>query len=171
MVSISGRGLIADFDGTIAHLPVEWAYLRRSLGVGAISDLWEKNSTQAWAAVTSAEVQAAAVARATPSVLGYLLARGRFAILTGNSERAVSAFLNRFASLRNQVVCIVGRETLQGPKSDFSVFTRGFAICVATLPLAKEGGPITYLADQLFELEFARRLGALGLHPSALKVP
>ncbi|MCZ7528824.1 MAG: hypothetical protein M5U14_22075 [Acidimicrobiia bacterium] len=159
-----GRAPIVDFDGTLAALDVDWAGLRRTLGVARILDLWSEPGGGRWAVVDDAELRAATSAHPVSPVIGHLGAADAFAVLTNNCERSVWRFLERFDELAGRARAVVGRETLQGPKTDFTVFARGFATCVeATAP---ERGPedVVYVGDQDYELEFASRLGARSLH-------
>jgi phosphoglycolate phosphatase-like HAD superfamily hydrolase len=158
----AGHEPILDFDGTIARLKVDWEGLRRKLGVQTIDDLWAR--ADGWAEVTAAEVAAAKRADPVLSVSRLLGDTGRFAILTSNSEAAVDAYFERFPALQARVATVVGREALGGPKTDFSIFERGFRACLAALGTIRT----IYVGDRSYELEFARRLGAQAVDVATL---
>jgi phosphoglycolate phosphatase-like HAD superfamily hydrolase len=158
--SILGPAPIVDFDGTITALPVDWDDLRARLRVDLIVRLWEYDNPDAWKIVRDAEVEAARHAAPLEVVHGLLERSSQFAVLTSNTEDAVTSFLERFATLETRVAAVVGRETLAGPKSDYEVFRRGFTECVAATESARADGHVVYAGDADWELEFARRLGA-----------
>ena len=160
----AGRAPILDFDGTLARLAVPWQELKQSLGVRRVDDLWALGGDR-WGEVTTAEVNAALVASPVPAVWRLLEEVDQFAVLSNNSESAVRAFLARFPAVNSRAAVVVGRETLGGPKTRFEVFARGYARCLAAV-----GGafPPTYVGDQLYELAFATRLGALVIDVASL---
>jgi len=153
-----GPAPILDFDGTVAHLQVDWEGLKQQLGIERVSDLWSRPPS-AWEAVTTAEVQAAESASAVEPILELLAEVKRFAVLTNNSSRAVQAFFDRFPHLRSRLVAIVGREELRGPKTDFVIFRSGIDRCVAATAAARGGEVTIYVGDAEYELAFAERLG------------
>jgi phosphoglycolate phosphatase-like HAD superfamily hydrolase len=164
---IAGRAPILDFDGTLARLEVPWSELRSRLGVNRIQDLWLSADDVRWAEVTEAEVDAAKVAEPMAELAGRLDDVDGFAILTSNSSDAVETFLERFPDLGARAVLVVGREILGGPKTSFEVFARGYAMCVEALGRPQ---PPTYIGDQPYELEFAKRLGATAINVATLGV-
>jgi phosphoglycolate phosphatase-like HAD superfamily hydrolase len=153
-----GRASICDFDGTITHLPVPWPELRRELGVPFIESLWDTPSEGAWDRITAAELAAAQHAVPVAVVASALAGVADIAVLTNNSESSVSCFLARFPDLERRTRAVVGRETLQGSKRSWDVFLRGFDACRRALP---PHAAITYLGDADYEIEFARRAGAI----------
>jgi hypothetical protein len=166
---------ITDFDGTLARLVLDWAALRRRLGVSQVSELWRRPDGAGWGTVTTWEIQAASTADPVSTVVERLVAEGRFAVLTNNSRRAVSAFLERFPDLTARCVHISGREDLGGPKEEPERFAAGLeAARVALAPTDPFG--VTYLGDQDYELVLAASLGCRPLrvtpegaiHPVAL---
>lgn len=159
MNSILGPAPIADFDGTVAVLPVAWAELRSRLGVASIVDLWSGDRA-AWDLVRDAELEAARHATPVAGVCAELATTERFAILTNNSEEAVSAFLATRPDLADRVTRVVGRETLGGPKTDAATFERGFAACLAATAAWRGDAEIVYVGDAPYELAFASDLGA-----------
>ena len=159
MSSILGPAPIADFDGTVALLPVDWAALRPRLGVARIVDLWSGDPAR-WDAVREAEVDAARIAEPVAEVCAELVLTERFAILTNNSEDAVAAFLAEQPALAERVTTVVGRETLGGPKTDFATFERGFERCRAATAEWRGGGDTIYVGDAAYELSFASELAA-----------
>lgn len=150
----AGTGLVSDFDGTLARLDVDWAGLRRELGVARILDLWEPDGP-GWERVTEEEVRAARTASAVAYGLDTALRYEAVAILTNNSERAVEVFLGRVPHLAERVVAVAGRETLAGPKNARDVFEEAMARLRAALAPRRVGA---YLGDQDYELEYAASL-------------
>jgi phosphoglycolate phosphatase-like HAD superfamily hydrolase len=154
-----GSAVVSDFDGTLAHLDIAWDALRETLSVARIEDLWADREMQRWETVTRAEVDAARTALPVPFVMHALSSVAAIAVLTSNDERAVETFLDRWPDLRSKVRTVVGRRTLAGPKSDFEIFSVGYARCCAAIA-AHDRARIAYLGDRAYELDFARRLGA-----------
>jgi phosphoglycolate phosphatase-like HAD superfamily hydrolase len=159
MNSTPGRALIADFDGTLADLRVDWAALRRRLAVTSIQDLWARGPG-AWDEVTAAECAAAMDASLVPGGAELALAAPAVSVLTNNSEMAVRAFLDRHPDLDRRVCAVIGRESLGGPKNDRARFTAGFARGLHAIHerVASTTIDVCYLGDQDYELEFARQL-------------
>jgi hypothetical protein len=153
-----GKAVVSDFDGTLARLVIPWSTLRETLGVGRIEELWRDADLGRWDPGTSAEVEAARTAAPLAFVLDALEGVPAIAVLTNNDEQAVATFLEHHPQLRARVCTVVGRRTLRGPKSDFEVFSAGYARCVEAL--AAEGPSIAYVGDMSYELDYARRLGA-----------
>ncbi|MGD0448925.1 MAG: hypothetical protein ABSB36_10020 [Candidatus Dormibacteria bacterium] len=167
-----GRAPIVDFDGTLARLGVDWDGLRARLGLTSLDDLWAAEQGpggggdldgQAWQAVISAEVAAARQADPVEPMLEALVRCEGFAVLTGNSEAAVDAFLDRRPELRSLCLAVAGRETLRGSKRDPAAFSRGFRRCAEAIEEVREGGPLVYVGDLAWELVAARQLGALAI--------
>ena len=99
-----GRAPIVDFDGTLARLGVDWDGLRARLGITSLDELWTTEAGaggggelegEAWRAVTEAEVAAARQAQPVDLMVSALARCEGFAVLTGNSQAAVDAFLDR----------------------------------------------------------------------------
>jgi phosphoglycolate phosphatase-like HAD superfamily hydrolase len=153
-----GEAVVSDFDGTLAKLEIAWQSLRETLGIERIDDLWQDADLRRWDAVTSAEIEAAAGAEPVTSVIEALGSVSAIAVLTSNDEAAVETFLERWPELRARVRTIVGRRTLGGPKTDFEVFSSGYATCLDAI--GAESPMITYVGDMRYELDYARRLGA-----------
>jgi hypothetical protein len=166
--SILGPAPVIDFDGTLARLSVPWGDLRDSLDVDRIDDLWERHDAGAWGVVRTAEVDAATRAQPVPATVDALGGVVAFAVLTSNSEAAVTRFLARYPRLAARVGIVVGRERLGGPKTTFDVFARGLASCRLETAGARGDGPLVYLGDRDFELKFAARLGAVARHVGEL---
>jgi len=165
-VSISlGAAVVSDFDGTLAHLGIPWQSLRESLSVARIEELWKDPDMQRWDAVARAEIEAARTASPVPSVVRALGSVPSIAVLTSNDEGAVEVFLDRWPELASRVRVVVGRRALAGPKTDFEIFSSGYAKCLQAIAVPDPAGTV-YVGDQEYELEFARRLGAntLGVH-------
>jgi len=167
-----GRAPIVDFDGTLARLGVDWDGLRARLGVTSLDELWTAANPagddggldgQAWRAVTEAEVAAARQAQPVGPVAAALARCAGFAVLTGNSQAAVDAFLDRQPELRCLCLTVAGRETLRGSKRDPAAFSRGFRRCVDATEQARQGDPLVYVGDLAWELAAARQLGALAI--------
>jgi phosphoglycolate phosphatase-like HAD superfamily hydrolase len=164
-----GPAPVVDFDGTLARLQVAWAALRAAAGVRRIDDLWAHDDPERWSAVTRAEEEAAAAAAPVDAVLRHLGDTDAVAVLTSNAETSVLAFLDRYPDLRRRVAIVVGRETLAGPKTDFDTFERGFRRCVDATATARGDGPVVYVGDMEYELDFARRLGATAIDVTTLE--
>jgi phosphoglycolate phosphatase-like HAD superfamily hydrolase len=158
-----------DFDGTVARLEVAWARLRDAAGVHRIDELWHRDDPDPWVDVTRAEAEAAAAASPVDAVVRHLAAARAVAVLTSNAETSVAAFLDRFPDLRRRVVEVVGREKLAGPKTTFAVFERGYRRCVEATAEARGDGPVVYVGDMDYELDFARRLGATAVAVATLE--
>jgi len=154
-----GAAVVSDFDGTLARLDIDWDALREELSVARIEDLWADPGLQRWESVTRAEVDAAATAPPVPFVMDALSSVPAVAVLTSNDETAVDTFLDRWPALRSKVRAVVGRRTLAGPKTDFEIFSFGYARCCAAIA-SDDRARIAYLGDRDYELAFARRLGA-----------
>ncbi len=163
MSSIVGPAPIVDFDGTVADLDVDWGALRARLGIERIGDLWDVETAD-WVQVTSAEEHGASTAVANDPLIAILESTQAIAFLTNNAESAVRRFLRHRARIADRVTIVVGRETLAGPKSDFEVFSAGFGRCVEATTHARGDGPVVYVGDMDYELEYAERLGAVSLH-------
>jgi phosphoglycolate phosphatase-like HAD superfamily hydrolase len=160
---ILGPAPIVDFDGTLAVLPIDWAALRARLDVRAVDDLWVRGDPGAWEAVTAVEIAAAEVAAPHPAVHAQLAQVKGFAVLSANSELAVHTFLGRNPSLARACRLVVGREALGGPKSNPANFRVGFELCRAATAEDRGDGPVVYVGDAVYEIELARRLGALAI--------
>lgn len=158
MNAIPGPTAILDFDGTIAHLPVDWPRLRRQLGVERIADLWQLHAF-VWSIVESAEVHAALVAEPVGNVLTLLDQTESFAILTSNSARSVEVFFQRYPAVRERLVAIAGRAELGGPKHEFVHFARGMSLCRHAIETHCPHGQPIYVGNERFELDFATSLG------------
>jgi phosphoglycolate phosphatase-like HAD superfamily hydrolase len=155
-----GEAVIVDFDGTLVHLAVPWGRLRRELAVAHINDLWRDADRSRWDVVTRAEVDAARTAAPLQPVMSALSGVESVAVLTSNHERAVDVALEGWPELRARVRVVVGRGLLGGPKTDFDVFTAGYERCVAALA-PESSRRVAYVGDMEYELDFARRLGAV----------
>jgi phosphoglycolate phosphatase-like HAD superfamily hydrolase len=164
-----GPAPVVDFDGTVARLEVAWARLRDAAGVHRIDELWHRDDPDPWVDVTRAEAEAAAAASPVDAVVRHLAAARAVAVLTSNAETSVAAFLDRFPDLRRRVVAVVGRETLAGPKTTFEVFERGYRRCVEATAAVRGDGPVVYVGDMDYELDFARRLGATAVAAATLE--
>ena len=167
MSSILGPAPIADFDGTVARLRVDWSELRSRLGVASIVDVWAGDAA-GWEVVRDVEVEAAHRSAAVDAVCAELARTERFAILTNNSEDAVAAFLATRPALAERVALVVGRETLGGPKTDAAIFERGFASCVAATAAWRGSHEVVYVGDADYELALAADLGARAVSVDAL---
>jgi phosphoglycolate phosphatase-like HAD superfamily hydrolase len=142
---------------------IPWADLRRDLGVDRIDELWDRPGSEGWATVRAAELSAAATAEPVAAVVAGCAAATAIAVLTSNSEDAVVRFLGRLPALRGKAWCVVGRETLGGPKTDFDRYSAGFARCVEATASARGDDPVVYVGDMDYEITFARRLGAVAI--------
>ena len=168
MSAVLGPAPIVDFDGTIARLPVDWAGLRDALGVSQISRLWDIGGLEGFSLVTDAEVESAKSAEPVRVILDTLGSTQGFAVLTSNSALAVQEFFRRFPSADALLACVVGREQLGGPKTDFGCFSRGLEHCLTATEAIRAGAPRVYVGDSRYELGFARRLGVTAIHVSDL---
>ena len=156
MSSIAGRALVADFDGTLTALAVDWTALRQRLGVRRIGELWSRGP-YAFDPVTRAEVAAAREGPDAAIAVDFALAYPAVAVLTDNAEAAVQVFLERQPELQRRCALVAGRETLAGSKRDPAVFARGALACLGALGCA--ASDCAYLGDQVSELALAHALG------------
>lgn len=113
--------LLFDFDGTLFHLPVDYAALRRELGqpprtrIGPLLQrLVDDGDEAGLAVVTRHECAAAAAGSLTSGAADCLRSAGRLAIVTRNSRTAVLAALGPLAD----GIAIVGREDVRRLKPD-----------------------------------------------------
>jgi phosphoglycolate phosphatase-like HAD superfamily hydrolase len=168
MTRTLGTAVVSDFDGTLANLDIPWQTLRDQLSVARIEELWKDPDMQRWQIVARAEIEAARTASPVSSVIDALGSAPAIAVLTSNDETAVDTFLERWPALRSRVCLVVGRRTLAGPKTDFEIFSAGFAQCLRAVA-ARDSADVAYVGDQEYELDFARRLGAspFGVHELA----
>jgi hypothetical protein len=167
MSSIVGPAPVLDFDGTIASLLVDWARLRATLGVESVDDLW-CTRPDGWSVVRDAELLAARRASPVRAIANVLDRVVGFAVLTSNSADAVEAFLSRWPAWAERTRAVIGREQLRGPKKSFERFREGFARCVEATRDARGGGPVVYVGDAAYELDFATRLGAVAIDVTQL---
>lgn len=170
MSSTAGRVLIADFDGTLVRLRVDWAAMRERLGVHSIAELWHRGSAADFAALSAAECAGARDGEDNASAVAFASGFDAVAILTDNAEAAVARFLERYPRLQRHCVVIVGRETLGGPKLQPEVFRRGAERCLRAL-----GAPApelcTYLGDHPRELDLAEAMGLRVVDVLSLRPP
>lgn len=118
------RAVVFDFDGTLFHLPIDFAALRAEVGltdddkVGtALQDWADAGDTERLAVVTRYERESTAAGDFTPGARAALRAlRGthRVAILTRNSRHSVTDALGDLAD----GLPIVGREDVKRMKPD-----------------------------------------------------
>lgn len=160
--------LIADFDGTLTRLRVDWDALRASVGVRSIGDLWQLDDPAAFVTVAAAERDGAREADADPEAAAFVRGFAAFAILTDNSETAVAVFLERHPHMAQRCLAVAGRESLRGSKRDPVVFRAGIDRCVAALgaPALRE---VTYLGDTADELRQAGELGLRAVDVASLR--
>lgn len=166
MSSIAGRALVTDFDGTLTELAVDWAAIRRDLGISRIGELWRRG-IEAFAPLTAAEVDGARDGIDRGGAMAFARTFETFAVLTDNSELAVQAFFERNPELQRRCVCVAGRESLAGTKHRRSVFRRGAAACLEALGVAT--GDCVYLGDHPTELAYAAELGFRVVDAAALE--
>lgn len=166
MSSIAGRALVTDFDGTLTELAVDWAAIRRDLGVSRIGELWQRG-IEAFAPLTAAEVDGARDGIDRAGTMAFARTFETFAVLTDNSELAVHAFLGRHPDLQRRCVCVAGRESLGGSKHQGSVFRRGAAACLEALAVASRD--CVYVGDHPTELAYAAELGFRVVDAAALE--
>lgn len=160
--------LIADFDGTLTRLRVDWAALREALGVRSINELWERHDPAAFDAVAEAERSGTRAANDDPEAAEFVRQFAAFAVLTDNSESSVAVFFERQADLAERCVAVVGRESLGGPKRDPLLFRAGVVRCIAMLG-APALGSVTYLGDGAEELRQATDLGMRAVDVASLR--
>jgi phosphoglycolate phosphatase-like HAD superfamily hydrolase len=113
--------------------------------------------------VTEAEVAAARQAQPVDLMVSALARCEGFAVLTGNSQAAVDAFLDRRPELGSLCLAVAGRETLRGSKRDPAAFSRGFRRCAEATQKVRGGDALVYVGDLPWELAAARQLGALAI--------
>jgi HAD superfamily hydrolase (TIGR01509 family) len=112
---------IFDFDGTLFHLPVDVAAVRRDLGVAPDTKLGpllqrfiDDGDQDSLALVTRHECAAARAGSLLPGARECLSAKGKLAIVTRNSRQAVLAALGGLAT----GLPVVGREDVRRLKPD-----------------------------------------------------
>jgi len=116
--------LIFDFDGTLFHLPVDWAGVRRELGLAEDAKLspllqrfMDSADAPSLAVVTRYELAAVARGSLTTGAAACLRASGvSVAIVTRNSRQAVFAALGGLEGTDR--VLVVGREDVLRLKPD-----------------------------------------------------
>jgi HAD superfamily hydrolase (TIGR01549 family) len=108
--------LLFDFDGTLFHLPVDYAAVRRELGQPADAPIGpllqrfiDEGDEAGLAVVTRHECVAAAAGSFTAGALDCLRAPASLGIVTRNSRQAVLAALGELA----HGIVIVGREDVR----------------------------------------------------------
>jgi hypothetical protein len=153
---------IFDFDGTLTNLNVNWVEIRQTLNIASIEDIWsfeEDERKRAWCLVSEAEVRATEIADPISSVVD-LLNCVDFAVLTNNSEIAVSDFLDKQAlGFSNQQ--IIGRTWLGKSKRNFERFSQAIEHILGER-LEKPNSPkekVGYFGDSDYELEFSDLIG------------
>lgn len=153
---------IFDFDGTLTNLNIDWVELRAKLNISSIEEIWSFNKNEretAWSLVSEAEVKAIEFADPISSVVS-LLKNLDFAILTNNSELAVSIFLaKQDLSFSNQQ--IIGRTWLGNSKRNFEKFSQAVKHILREKPekLKSPNGKVAYFGDSDYELEFSYLIG------------
>jgi len=117
----SAGTLIFDFDGTLFHLPVDMAAVRRDLGMAAEAKLGpllqrfvDDGDDASLAVVTRHELAAVPAGSFTAGARGCLAGPGNRAIVSRNSRLAVLAALGELAD----DVLVIGREDVRRLKPD-----------------------------------------------------
>jgi phosphoglycolate phosphatase len=148
--------LIFDFDGTLFDLPVDYAALRRDLGLADHEKLGpmyqrylDEGDEASLAVVTRHECAAAREGSFTPGAPDCLSSPGNVAIVTRNSREAVRIALGELADR----VFVVGREDVRRLKPDpeglTTVLTRFDAVADAAV----------LVGDTYHDVEAARAAG------------
>jgi len=150
--------VIADFDGTIARLPVDWQALREAFHVSSIEEVLETFDQSEWDRLKRAEVAAAEVAEPMMKTVSFLNESEGYVILTNNDVAAVTNFLTRFASSLARPRRIIDRNVLGGSKKNFEKFSAAVLQCSDSLD-ARKSEEVTYLGDSTYELDYADALG------------
>jgi phosphoglycolate phosphatase-like HAD superfamily hydrolase len=153
---------IFDFDGTLTNLNINWVELREELHISSIEEIWdfaENERKNAWALVSKAELRAVEFADPIPSVVD-LLKQIDFAILTNNSEIAVTSFLAK-QSLSFSKQQIVGRTWLDKSKRNFERFSDAIEHILRGNPkkFYAPNNKVGYFGDSDYELEFSELIG------------
>ena len=150
--------LLFDFDGTLFHLPVDYAAVRRELGVTSdakigplLQRLVDDGDEAGLAVITRHECAAVAVGSFAPGALDCLGAAGPQAIVTRNSRNAVMAALAS-AGLGDGLL-IVGREDVRRLKPD----PEGVRLALTRLGVEPERAAL--VGDTYHDVEAARAAG------------
>lgn len=156
---------VLDFDGTLVNLQIDWSALRGQLGLASIQQIWsmpERLRKRHIVQISAAEAYAAKVATIDWSRL-VLLCRSPYLVFTNNSEISVHVFLQRIVEERSSFpvpVAVVGRESLNGSKLDFSSFATNLLASIEqafghSVDLSK----VAYYGDSEYEINYAKFLG------------
>lgn len=154
---------IFDFDGTLTQLNVDWKSLRQENSISKISEIWEFTETkkqQVFEIITANEIAGLS------SNLLFDRKRFRtlykFGVLTNNSEKTVVSFFNSINKGGELPLIypnfIVGRETLEGPKENEQIFTKGVQLILDSMRVSSPSECL-YIGDQEYELTLAEQFG------------
>lgn len=152
------RYVISDFDGTITKLEVDWVNLRKSLGVDSIDRLLAYGESPSWSTLTNAELMSVTALWASGDVMNAIENAKAFSVLTNNSEKTVQRFFEIQDSVSVKPATVVGRESINGSKTNFHNFRSGIERCLNTMA-CEDGDEIWYIGDSIYEIEFASKLG------------
>lgn len=158
---------IFDFDGTLVLLNMDWHAARLELGVRSLRDIWTLPSEQISHSISflaKMESTAAKAGRYQPTRLLGKLKPATDAILSNNGESTIREILLREGFTLEEVdsITIAGRESLMGPKEDFSVFLKGLGIIFGnwrSFSTSTVLRTVCYFGDSDYEVHFARDYG------------
>lgn len=152
--------IIVDLDGTLMNLDVNWAQVRKELEVISVGELWSwplQKRRCGWRILDAYESDAASRATLNQSALAIIKDYGSWSLLTNNGHRVacmVEQMVHRFSPCRRASV-IQSRESLQGPKESFPLFSKA----IGNVRAVTGTNHLSYLGDQDYELSYATRLG------------
>jgi phosphoglycolate phosphatase-like HAD superfamily hydrolase len=150
-----GKNLILDFDGTLTHLSVDWSSLRNIIGLERLSDYFKlPKLEQDYVLETISKTEYAGLVNGSLIDISILEKCESWSVLTNNCEETVWSFIER-ERISKKPIMVLGRESLGGPKEDFTVFTRAIELITAIY----QRHEALYVGDSDYEIQFAKRLG------------
>lgn len=162
--------LIFDFDGTLFHLPVDVAAVRRDLGVAEnvklgtlLQRFMDEGDAESLAVVTRHECAAVPVGSFTAGARTCLRRGANAAIVTRNSRHAVQSALGELAD----GILIVGREDVRRLKPDPEGLYRAMA------HFGVEPAEAAVIGDTYHDVQAARTAGlrCVVVHNPRLEYP
>ena len=154
---------IFDFDGTLTQLNVDWDSLRRKISISRISEIWDFTETKKqkyFEIVTAIEILG--LSRNLLIDRKHFSTLYKFGVLTNNSEKTVATFFNGINKGGELPMIypdfIIGRETLEGPKENQKIFTKGVQLSLNFMRVSSPSDCL-YIGDQDYEIILAKQVG------------